>query len=144
MKAKVLSIIIASFYAIQAHAQLGYWYHNSFIELQAIDKSVLFVKNNALKDFNIEFSLKEKLELIRQINDGYIVRTESPEILMGHFVSDIYKAENRDHENTIIVLPRIALQFKKKVDVSSFIESYHNLISLEDIRRGTYRTAEVS
>ncbi|MBR1556451.1 MAG: S8 family serine peptidase [Prevotella sp.] len=138
MKAKVLSIIIASFYAIQAHAQLGYWYHNSFIELQAIDKSVLFVKNNALKDFNIEFSLKEKLELIRQINDGYIVRTESPEILMGHFVSDIYKAENRDHENTIIVLPRIALQFKKKVDVSSFIESYHNLISLEDIRRGTY------
>ena len=54
MKAKVLSIIIASFYAIQAHAQLGYWYHNSFIELQAIDKSVLFVKNNALKDFNID------------------------------------------------------------------------------------------
>ena len=43
MKAKVLSIIIASFYAIQAHAQLGYWYHNSFIELQAIDKSVFFV-----------------------------------------------------------------------------------------------------
>ena len=130
---KILLLAILLMGAGMGHAQYGYWYHDSFIELRPKTISTFFVYQ---KENSSDLSLKDKvLALGSQYQIDYVyddnrlvVNSTTPPDLDDIYVSNIFTSGNG---NWFIILPRLEIKIENGFDIKSIIKKYKDVLSIE-------------